>query len=348
MSMKVLRPTRAPSLALLVLAISAGPLDGQGLASLRAEENLRADPQGLILGRLQSGATFPVVSLQGSWVQVEVAGWIWTASLQTTTRGGFDLMVSADPEENLRAEPSGNILGQLVEGTLLERRGDAPGWTQVRRVAWVWRESVELSGAVEAAPRPAAPSQTPAPRAATPEAPATERWWDAGRGGASVLTGPDGDTLARVEPGSELRVLAREGNWIRVSLEGWTWAPQGVAQDSMASPLTVSEATLADVTRDPDSFRGQVVSWELQFVSLERAEAIRTDFYEGEPFLLARTPAPDVTFVYVAVPPDRLGEVEGLIPLERVRVVGRIRTGAAALTGNVILDLMEITRISGE
>jgi hypothetical protein len=51
--------------------------------------------------------------------------------------------------------------------------------------------------------------------------------------------------------------------------------------------------------------------------------------------------------VYVAVPPERLGEVEGLIPLERIRVVGRIRTGAAVLTGNAILDLVEITRLPG-
>ena len=50
-------------------------------------------------------------------------------------------------------------------------------------------------------------------------------------------------------------------------------------------------------------------------------------------------------FVYVAVPPERVGEVEGLIPLERIRVVGRIRTGAAALTGNPILDLLSLTRI---
>jgi hypothetical protein len=38
--------------------------------------------------------------------------------------------------------------------------------------------------------------------------------------------------------------------------------------------------------------------------------------------------------------------VEGLIPLERIRVEGRIRAGAAAFTGNPILDLVELTRIS--
>ena len=35
-----------------------------------------------------------------------------------------------------------------------------------------------------------------------------------------------------------------------------------------------------------------------------------------------------------------------IIPLERIRVVGRIRTGAAVLTGNPIIDLLELTRRS--
>jgi hypothetical protein len=88
-----------------------------------------------------------------------------------------------------------------------------------------------------------------------------------------------------------------------------------------------------------------VVDWELQFVSQEAAERVRTDFYEGEPFLLTRATSSGRVFVYVAIPPERLAEVEGLIPLERIRVVGRIRTGAAVLTGNPILDLLELTRI---
>jgi hypothetical protein len=106
----------------------------------------------------------------------------------------------------------------------------------------------------------------------------------------------------------------------------------------------ISSATPEEVGQDPDAYRGAVVEWELQFVSREEAERVRTDFYEGEPFLLTRATSPGRAFVYVAVPPERLSEVEGLIPLERIRVVGRIRTGAAAFTGNPILDLLELTR----
>jgi hypothetical protein len=98
------------------------------------------------------------------------------------------------------------------------------------------------------------------------------------------------------------------------------------------------------VVQNPEVHRGAVVSWDLQFISMEEAERVRTDFFEGEPFLLTRSTSSGRTFVYVAVPPERLGEVEGLVPLERIRVVGRVRTGSAALTGNPVLDLMELSR----
>ncbi len=320
---------------LLQLGMGASEIQGQGRATLRVEENLRAEPQGVIVGRLEADEAFPLMGEgEDRWVQVEVEGWIWTRSLQATDRLGFDLVVAAQGGENLRAEPSGKILGRMVSGTLLERVEEVPGWTRVRRVAWLWRSSVEVEA-----------GSAPAPSEGTGGGPPEERWWRAGPGGTPILTGPDGDTLARANPGAELRLLAREGNWVRVRIEGWSWAPEGEGSDSMASPV-ISSATPAQVAADPEGHRGRVVTWELRFVSLERAEKVRTDFYEGEPFLLARTPSPENAFVYVAVPPERMGEVAGLIPLERIRVVGRIRNGAAALTGNPILDLLELTRLN--
>jgi hypothetical protein len=102
---------------------------------------------------------------------------------------------------------------------------------------------------------------------------------------------------------------------------------------------------LEDVARDPEAFVGRLVTWELQFVSLEAAESVRTDFYEGEPFLLTR-PASEGAgrFVYVAVPPEQLQGARRLAPLERITVTARIRTGASSLTGAPILDLVEFRR----
>jgi hypothetical protein len=333
-----LTPNLAGTLVQALLLIFTGTqgVSGQERATLRLEENLRAEPQGVVLGRLAAGASFTALEARDSWVRVEVQGWIWTPSVRTTDRMGFDLTVSLAPGENLRAEPRGAIVGQLLEGALLERLESVPGWTRVRRVAWVWAPSVTLT-ATDPPMRVEAP---PSSAAREPEG----RWWRSGPDGASILSGPDGDTLARIRPGTELSVLAREGNWVRVRLEGWSWAPTAAEPDS-AVTVSLSEITLPEVLREPEAHRGRVVAWELQFVSLERAERIRADFFEGEPFLLMRDPPPGNTFVYVAVPPERLGEVEGLVPLERMRIVGRIRTGAAALTGNPILELLELTRL---
>lgn len=317
-------------------------LQGQEAATAVVEENIRAEPQGIVLGRILPGASFSVLSLDDQWVEIEMEGWIWARSIQDTDRLGFDLRVSVSPRENLRSEPTGTILGRLVEGTLLNREEEVTGWVRVRRAVWIWRESVELEAGTSEPGRQSNLSQGGGATSFEPRG--DSPWWRTRETGEALLSAPDGDTLALPEPGTEMRILAREGNWIRVRLEGWVWAPEagGVEPSEGSEP---AEATPSQVASDPDRYRGRTFSWELQFVSLERAEKIRTDFYEGEPFLLTRVPGSPGLFVYVAVPPDQVSQLDGLIPLERILVVGRLRTGAAALTGNPILDLMEIVRI---
>lgn len=322
-----------------VVSRGPAPLQGQELAQILVDENIRAEPQGVVLGRLLSGTTLPVLSVQDQWVQVLLEGWIWTPSVQTTDRLGFDLRVSVSPNENLRVEPSGTILARLVEGTLLNQAGETVGWTRIQRDVWIWRESVELdlTGSEPGSETPEAPGD---PTAGT-------RWWRSPEGRDALLSAPDGDTLALPRSGTEMRVLAREGNWVRVRLEGWVWSPESEGVEPVEESESPGEATPSQVAADPERYRGRTFSWELQFVSLERAEKIRTDFYEGEPFLLTRVPDVPGLFVYVAVPPDQVSDMAGLIPLERIQVVGRLRTGAAALTGNPILDLLEIARVRG-
>ena len=64
-----------------------------------------------------------------------------------------------------------------------------------------------------------------------------------------------------------------------------------------------------------------------------------------EPFLLTRMRDGDQAFVYVAIPPERLAEAQRLSPLESIRVLGRVRTGSARLTGSPILELLSFERI---
>jgi hypothetical protein len=126
-------------------------------------------------------------------------------------------------------------------------------------------------------------------------------------------------------------------------VDGWVWLPAGARGDA---PVEVAPSALTpqELTSSPEAHAGRVVSWALQFISLERAEAIRTDFRQGEPFLLTRYGAGDGPFVYVAVPPERLSEVQGLVPLERITVTARVRTGASTLTGSPIVDLLSFER----
>lgn len=340
----------APVVSSLILVLSAGVLPTvaaaqEARAAVAVRENFRAAPNGLLLGVLEEGTPLLLGERRGGWVEATVEGWMWTPSLRSRERTPYDLVVAADGGENLRGGPGGEVTGRMESGTVLEEMERRPGWIRVRRTGWIWMESVTTEPAVGAAGRPdagAAAGEEPSP-AAPPEAPPAE--WRRAATGTPLLTEPDGDTLAVVREDGDLRILGREGRWARVRLEGWVWLPGAgavVADDAVVRDVTPSEVSAA-----PEELEGRLVEWELQFISLERAEQVRTDFYEGEPFLLTRSGERAGSFVYVAVPPDQLSIVEGLTPLERIRVVGRVRTGSSALTGSPILDLMELARIGG-
>lgn len=329
----------AAALTLLVLPlIPAAGVDAQaGRAEVAQEENLRAEPNGVVVAVLEPGLSLELVRESGNWAEVVVEGWVWAESLLARSGGSYDLTVSADGGENLRSRPQGTIVARLEEGTLLEELERRPGWIRVRRQAWIWKASID----VDAAPVPEAAAGSDAGGGRGSATPGASSAFRAGVA-SPVLTSPDGDTLALLRPGSELAVTGRQGNWARVRVEGWVWSPPGEVSEGEAGEAALN-ITLADVLGAPEAYVGRLVTWELQFVSLEAAEVVRTDFYEGEPFLLTRPAGQAATrFVYVAVPPEQIAAAQRLTPLERIRVVGRIRTGASALTGAPILDLVEL------
>jgi hypothetical protein len=68
-----------------------------------------------------------VLERSGNWLQADVEGWVWLASLQASG-AEFDLVVSVAGGENLRsATVRGSVVGRLEEGTLLEEIGREPG-----------------------------------------------------------------------------------------------------------------------------------------------------------------------------------------------------------------------------
>jgi len=310
----------------------------QSTVRVRAEENFRNAPNGDVIAVLDAGMPLAVVRRQGDWLEANLEGWVWMRSLRARDSGSFDVIVSVSEGENLRDAPAGNVVGHLEEGTLLNEVERAPGWIHVRRRGWIWAAStVETATAPgETAPAPPAVPDPPAARNPGGFTRVSQR-------AAPILTAPDGDTLAVTAPGAEIEVTARRGNWVRVRIDGWMWQP-ATASTGAQAPEETTPLDPEQLSRDPDGHRGRVVSWTLQFISLERAEAVRTDFFEGEPFLLTRFGGSEGPFVYVAVPPERLEQVEGLVPLERISVTGRIRTGASTLTGTPIVDLLGLER----
>ena len=307
--------------------------------TLRIQENLRAEPNGVVIAVLTAGTEVDVLQSQGNWLEVEIQGWVWTSSMITWDRGPYDLRVSAEDGENLRSEPNGEVLATLEQGALREELQRVPGWSQVRRQAWIWAPSVTVT--TERA-RPRDPEPDPGSGgAASPPATGIFR----AENGAPVLASPNGDTLGLLRPGVEMAITGRQGSWARVRMEGWVWLPDGTTTATAGAPEGGASPDLETVLANPSAYEGRIVTWTLQFVSLEAAEAIRTDFYEGEPFLLTRpVGGRNTRFVYVAVPPESLGQAAGLTPLEEITVVGRIRTGSSSLTGSPVLDLVELRR----
>jgi hypothetical protein len=324
------------------LAACAGGLEAQSAATVRVPENFRRLPNDEVLARLEPGTSVTVLGGDEEWREVEVEGWVWTRSLQVVDRGGLDLVVAAGGGENLRAEPSGPVRGRLEEGTLLEELERRPGWIRARRRGWIWAASLtEPTAETEASPGSADAANGTSAGDAPASRPEPVELMRAGEDGAAILGSPGGDTLATAAAGGELEVTGREGSWARVRLEGWVWLPAAASADPGEAP---EMPTPADLRADSAPHRGRVVTWPLEFISLEEAERVRTDFFEGEPFLLTRYGGSDGPFVYVAVPPRYLERAEGLTPLEALMVTGRIRTGASALTGTPILDLLELVR----
>ena len=325
-----------------MIAGSANPAIGQSVRVSVPEENFRKEPRVTSSNRLATvfeGAVLDVESRQGRWIRATLEGWIWSPSVSDTDRDGFDLIISNPGGENLREAPQAEArrVARLLRGMLLDRVERQGSWTRIRRTAWMWSEStVEVGGATPAVTA----SADPPPQDEVPPRPAElpDRILVSGVG-VQLHVSPSGDTLASLRPDADLEVLARQGSWARVRVEGWVWVPSTLPADSAVASEDLSPA---DVTANPDQYRGRQVRWRLQFVSVETAEPARADFYEGEPFILARASDGEQGFVYVAVPPELLLEADGLRPLQMIEVVGRVRTGRSALMGVPVLDLIAL------
>lgn len=336
---------------LLLALLCPGPASGQTARVNVAAENFRSAPQGSLLATVARGTVVRLGRANGQWREATLEGWIWSASVRARSGGPLDLVVSAAGGENLRAEPNGTVIAELRPGMLLQRVERRGAWTRVRRTGWIWGPSLDTEGgtAPSGTTRQAAPAADAEPDAGPPPEAEPSREPAAASAGDEVRLGPAGgfildrragDTIAALRPRAPVEVRARDGDWVRIRVEGWVRASAlATAADSGAVLVDLEPAALLG---NPGAFEGRLIEWSIQYISLERAERIRTDFREGEPFMLARAPGQGGGFVYIAVPEDLVPAVQRLAPLRRLRILARVRTGRSALLGAPILDLVEL------
>ncbi len=329
---QVVRENKFAIIFLLVCYCTAGKeVSGQtGVAD--TEENIRASENGILLGHVTEGSELEILVSRDSWLQIHLEGWVWEPSLQVVDRGEFDLAVSAPEGENIRKDPQGSIIGRLENGTLLKSIEKLSGWVRVERKVWIWAKSVDVQ-TIE--------SQLEIGSAGMAKRGA--EWITLGEKDLPVLNVPNGDTLLTALPHSIFEVLARQGNWAQVSISGWLWAPE-ISEDVLDLPV-LADLGIENLSERSDELEGRVLQWDLQFISIERANGIRSDFRENEPYMLTRLANTEDVFVYVTVSLGVLREVSLLNPMEEIRVVGRLRTVSEQLTQAPILELISLEKV---
>jgi hypothetical protein len=145
--------------------------------------------------------------------------------------------------------------------------------------------------------------------------------------------------VGQLAKGATVQVIARDRDWVRVRLEGWVRESDLTIADSTLRPLSA-----ADIRSDPEGARGKLVQWHVEAVALQTADPLRTGLQPGEQYLLALSPEPEKSLVYLAVPESLLPAARSLPPLAQVIVTARVRNGKSEPAGVPILDLQSLTK----
>lgn len=272
--------------------------------------------------------------------------------MSPTTRNGFDLAVTASPDENLRAAPAGPLVAKLAKGFLLTRVEASDRWIRVRRSGWVRGAGLEPAtvagrgGSSGAAPV-ATPDTAPAPHAAAGSQGAPSGGPATAAGDAalvqparatSLYRAPDGPEAGSLATDTPLRVLGRTGEWTRVQVEGWVRS-----DDLQTAPSgALMGVSAAELRAEPERFTGRVLSWTLQYLATRTADDLRPDIPRDATYLLARGPLPERGFVYVVITEERRPLIETLAPLSTMHVTVRVRAGRSHFIGNPVVDLLTL------
>ncbi len=333
-------PRLLPACILLVWLAACGPLFAQEQQRTTSEIAARKAPEGARLATLVKGANVATGRVQGGWIEVRLEGWIFERSVARTSRDGFDLLVIRKPSENLRRSPGGAILARVEDGALLNRIGRRGGWLHVSRDVWVPRSAFSSGQTTLGGRNSRSPSAAPNSAQLQTD---TSRSRSSSRGApvqvvkpAPLVETPAGRELGTLSAGSQGKVLARTGGWVRIQVEGWV-REEDVMPGQGAALVGVSAA---EIRASPSRYIGQVVQWRIQFVSLQKADELRPEIPSGEYYALARGPLPESGFVYVIVPSSRLEQFRALAPLQEIVIEARIKAAATRYLPNPVVELV--------
>lgn len=313
----------------LVALLAASPIEAQSRTPLTREAEFRRGPTEVMLGTLLPGARVVLGQVDGEWIEARLEGWIWNQSTDSDRREGFDVVVSAEPTENIREEPNGAIIARLVTGTLLERRERSGAWSRVRRVGWIPRSAVSP-------PKDAATDTGSAevPSVDAPRAPAVNRARTAAE--ARLLLAPEGELLATLSPGVRTRIVARSGEWTRVQVEGWVRQDQ---LEEVPDSSVLTGVSAAEVRAAPERFVGEILEWRVQFLAVRQADELRPEIPLGQPYLLTRGPLPEAGFVYIQVSAEQAERFRQMEPLAEITVRGELKAAETRYLPNPVLVL---------
>jgi len=300
----------------------------------------RKAPGGATLATLQAGASVTTGARQGDWTAVTLEGWVFSKSVDATSREGFDLVVTPASGENLRAAPNGAVRARLESGLLLERLGTQGGWTRVRRQGYVSTSALAGRGATPRAASGAPRDTAPVTQAADPTA--GEDRVQALRTTALQLS-PDGDSLAFLRTGATGQVIGRNGDWVQVQVQGW------VREADLSEPASAAlpGVTVAQVRADPSKYVGQLLDWTVQFIAVQTADELRPEIPAGARYLLTRGPLPEPGFVYVIVTAQQLPTFEAASPLQQFTLRGRLRAASTRYMPTPVLELVQVLGAEG-